>query len=327
MREKTKLKPDTSPRPPLEPITARDHAAGNLDSRRRTRRVIAVIGLVCVVIAVTIIVVSSGSSNPSHQLSYPTGKRGVTSGTEPSTTTPTSEPADTDPTAGLSLTFDKTFGGSRLNTSTWSTCYPHAECTNYGNSNEIEWYRPSGAVVSGGVLHLVATKQPTNGTNSTGAPETYPYTSGMITTKKSFAFTYGYVSVVAQIPGGAGTWPALWLLPQTSTWPPEIDIMENFADPYSLRTTYHWSGGSAGPLQAGGNETTSANLASGYHTYGLLWKPGAIYWYLDGKEIYSFTGSEVTNQPMYFLANLAIDGTGPSHSSFNIKSVKIYTTK
>ena len=31
MREKTKLKPDTSPRPPLEPITARDHAAGNLD--------------------------------------------------------------------------------------------------------------------------------------------------------------------------------------------------------------------------------------------------------------------------------------------------------
>ncbi len=326
MREKTKLKPDTSPRGPVQPPASSDHAADTSHSRRRTRRVIAVIALVCVVIAVAIIVASSGSNNPGHQLSYPTGKRGVTSGTEPSTTTPTSQAPDTDPTAGLSLTFDKTFGGSRLNTSTWSTCYPHSECTNYGNQNEIEWYRPSGAVVSGGVLHLVATKKPTNGTNSAGAPETYPYTSGMITTKQSFSFTYGYVSVVAQIPGGAGTWPALWLLPQTSTWPPEIDIMENFGDTNSLRTTYHWSG-SSGPLQSSTNETTSTNLANSYHTYGLLWKPGAIYWYLDGKEIYSFTGSTVTNQPMYFLANLAIDGTAPSPSSFNIKSVKIYTTK
>ena len=298
-----------------------------MGSLQRNRRRFAVIGLVCVVIAVTIILVHSGRSNPSgHQLGYPTGKQGVTSGTEPSTTTPPSEPPDASPTAGLSLTFDKTFAGSSLDTSTWSTCYPKSECTNYGNPNEIEWYRPSGAVVSGGVLHLVATKEQTKGTTSTGAPQNFPYTSGMITTKRSFAFTYGYVSVVAQIPGGTGTWPALWLLPRTSTWPPEIDIMENFGVTNSLDTTYHWAGGS-GPLQQSQNERTSANLAGSYHSYGLLWKPGAITWYLDGKEIYTFTGSAVTHQPMYFLANLAIDGAANSGSSFNIKSVKIYTTK
>jgi hypothetical protein len=41
----------------------------------------------------------------------------------------------------------------------------------------------------------------------------------------------------------------------------------------------------------------------------------------------SYTGSQVPRQQMYFLANLAIDGPAVSGSSFNIRSVKIYTKK
>jgi beta-glucanase (GH16 family) len=232
-------------------------------------------------------------------------------------------PTAADPTAGLSLAFNPHFGGKKLNTSTWSTCYPANECNNYGNSNEIEWYRPSGAVVSGGTLHLVATQKPTRGTDSTGAPKTYPYTSGMVTTKKSFAFTYGYVQVVAQIPATDGTWPALWLLPKTVKWPPEIDIMENFGVPNAIATTYHW-GTTKQPHQAARTLTTSTSLAGGYHTYGLLWEPGSITWYFDGKVVYTFTGKAVPSQSMYFLANLAINGPASSGSSFDIRSVKIY---
>jgi hypothetical protein len=35
----------------------------------------------------------------------------------------------------------------------------------------------------------------------------------------------------------------------------------------------------------------------------------------------------VPNVPMYFLADLAIDGNAASHSTFSIKSVRIYTNK
>ena len=70
--------------------------------------------------------------------------------------------------------------------------------------------------------------------------------------------------------------------------------------------------------------TSSSDLTSGWHTYGLLWEPGSLTWYLDGQVVYTFTGSEVPSQPMYFLANLAIDGPAAPSSSFDIQSVQIY---
>jgi hypothetical protein len=227
------------------------------------------------------------------------------------------------PTAGLSLAFDQTFNGSRLNTSIWSTCYSAIVCTNYGNGDEDEWYQRSGDVVSGGALHLVATEMPTKGKSSSGGSETFAYRSGMVTTKKSFNFTYGYVQVEAQDPGGIGTWPALWLLPKSGTWPPEVDIMENWGTTNSMQTTYHW-GTAEAPQQAAQPETTRSNLVSSYHTYGVLWEPGSLTWYLDGKVIDRYKGSTVSSQPMYFLADLAIDGPAASGSSFNIRSIQIY---
>ncbi len=237
-------------------------------------------------------------------------------------THPTS-PTTADPKAGLSLAFNPSFQGKKLNTSTWSTCYPAHECNNYGNDNEVEWYRPSGVTVSHGTLHLVATQTPTKGTDSSGAPKTYPYKSGMVTTKSSFSFTYGYVQVVAKIPATDGTWPALWLLPKAVKWPPEIDIMENFGNTNAIATTYHW-GTTGQPHQAASVFQASKSLAVGFHTYGLLWKHGSLTWYFDGKVVYKYTGKAVPTQSMYFLANLAIDGPASSGSSFDIRSVKIY---
>lgn len=305
-----------------------------IERRRRSFNLIVSAILACVLGVVLFLAISGPSHpsvNPSTQhtgqgaISYPTGKRGVTRATQPPTTAPaTTGGTSLNPTAGLSLAFDETFDGTSLSTSTWSSCYPSSICTDYGNSNEEEWYRRSADVVSGGTLHLVATKESTEGTDSSGAAKSFPYRSGMITTKPSFHFTYGYVQVVAQIPGGAGTWPALWLLPATTNWPPEIDIMENFGSTNSIRTTYI-DGPADAPVQAASqNVETNSNLTSGYHTYGLLWKPGSLTWYLDGKVVDTFTSNTVSGEPMYFLANLAIDGPASSGSSFNIRSVKIY---
>jgi beta-glucanase (GH16 family) len=235
------------------------------------------------------------------------------------------------PTAGLRLAFDQTFSGTQLDKATWGTCYPWFDaakgCTNFGNSIRDAWYLPSGDRVSGGALRIVATKTRTHGFTQSGAPEIYPYTSGMVTTKKSFDFTYGYVQVMAKIPGGAGTWPAVWLLPKSETWPPEIDIMENFGSPYLIRSTVFWptSDNNSGSYALSHKFATSpSNLTVGYHSYGLLWKPNSLTWYLDGNVIDTFTGPNVPHTPMYLLLNLAIDGKAASGSTFSIKSVKIY---
>jgi beta-glucanase (GH16 family) len=235
-------------------------------------------------------------------------------------------PTTTNPTAGMSLVFNQGFSGTALNSSVWSTCYewynPAVGCTNYG-TGEIEWYLPAQDQVSGGVLHEVANETPTPGTTQAGATETYPYTSGMVTTFNSFSFTYGYVSVVAKLPGGAGTWPAIWMLAENGLWPPEIDIMENYGSTNQIQTTVHWG---AANTQAYANVTTSANLTTSYNTYGVLWTPTSLTWYLNGKAVFSYSGVGVPNTPMYLLANLAINGVGAATSSFNIQSVQIYQT-
>jgi beta-glucanase (GH16 family) len=234
--------------------------------------------------------------------------------------------AATSPTAGMSLVFNQGFPGTTLNSSVWSTCYewynPAVGCTNYG-TGEIEWYLPSQDQVSGGVLQEVANETPTAGTNQAGAAETYPYTSGMVTTFNSFSFTYGYVSVVAKLPGGAGTWPAIWMLPENGAWPPEIDIMENYGSTNQIQTTVHWG---AANTQAYANVTTSANLTTSYNTYGLLWTPTSLTWYLDGRAVFSYSGVGVPTTPMYLLADLAIYGVGAQTSSFDIQSMQVYQT-
>jgi beta-glucanase (GH16 family) len=285
---------------------------------RRWPVVRTVSGLLAVTLLVLGLTQTSGAAKPIH-FRPPTTAQPVAVSSDP-------------PYAGMSLVFNGSFAGRDLNSSQWQTCYPWGDsgsgCTNFGNSQEIEWYLPSQVQVSNGALHLIAQETPTLGTDQTGAAETYPYRSGIVTTYGSFSFTYGYVQVVARIPGGTGTWPTLWLLPTAKTatgwqWPPEIDIMQDFGSDNTISCNLLW--GSAANVQDTYQWVTSqTDLTNGWHTYGLAWEPGSLTWYLDGQVVDSLTGNEIPDQPMYFLANLAIDGLGSSTSSFDIQSVQIY---
>jgi serralysin len=147
----------------------------------------------------------------------------------------------------------------------------------------------------------------------TAAPSTnnelfgHHYTSGMISTAQSFAQTYGYFEMRAELPATAGAWPAFWLLPADGSWPPELDVMETLSgDPNTDYTTQHSAVG--GSNVAVGSANFIPTTAGGYHTYGVLWTSSTLTWYVDGVQVFQTATPADMHKPMYMIANLALGG-------------------
>lgn len=138
------------------------------------------------------------------------------------------------------------------------------------------------------------------------------HTSGMITTADTFAQTYGYFEITAQMPDTAGAWPAFWLLPVDNTWPPEIDIFESyggFGDQMSL--------GMISAEERWGAWTPMDNPYGEMHTYGALWTPYDVTFYIDGQPMLTLATPDDYHKPMYMLANLAMGGGGAVDPALN----------
>jgi beta-glucanase (GH16 family) len=164
--------------------------------------------------------------------------------------------------------------------------------------------------VKDGVLRITAEKAP---------PGLRPliwgrtYTSGLITTKFTFAQRYGVFEMRARLPAGRGLWPAFWLLNKDGAWPPEIDIMEVLGHaPDVLHTTLHThEGGKRGKYGTGG--TRVADTSDGFHVYAVDWSADRIIFYYDDREVFRHATPADMHAPMYILANLAVGGKWPGN--------------
>ncbi len=175
--------------------------------------------------------------------------------------------------------------------------------------------------VNNGVLSISAT--PVNSWQSQQMWG-YQYSSGAITTEWSHLQTYGYFEMRAQLPTGAGTWPAFWL----ESGGAEIDVLEAVgAEPNEASVGYH--------SPAGGDHTVGVELtptSDGYHTFGVLWSPTDLIYYIDGNEVLDTPTPSDLNRPMWMIANLAIGGgwAGSPNSStawpetMNIDYIRAY---
>jgi beta-glucanase (GH16 family) len=219
----------------------------------------------------------------------------------------------------LHMTFDDEFNSLSLHSSsggTWNTSFAWAGQTGATLTGELEWYinsayAPTSAVhpwtVSNGILDLTAAPTDASTLQAIG---NHPYTSGMLTTSNSFAQTYGYFEMRAELPVGKGLAPAFWLLPEDGSWPPELDVMEVIgSNPTALVTTVHSN--STGHPTAVGETTTVADTTVGFHTYGVDWEPDTITWYFDGNEVFQTATPADMRKPMFMVLNLAVGGVWP----------------
>ena len=191
----------------------------------------------------------------------------------------------------------------------WATELPfwNAEHTLSGN-NEAEYYVDSSQPnspfsVTNGVLNIQASAASTTGANPLGLA----YNSGAITTYKSFSQLYGYFEIRAQLPGGAGLWPAFWLMPTNFKPGPEIDAFEVLGDrPNVLYASVH----GATPGSSVEQPVLVADTSAAFHTYGVDWGPQKTVFYMDGQVIATIATPADMDVPMYMILNLAVGGTG-----------------
>jgi beta-glucanase (GH16 family) len=224
--------------------------------------------------------------------------------------------------------FSATFTGSRLDTSLWATCYPWMDqptgCNNSGNV-EYQWFLPSQARVSGGLLHLDAQQAPTAGQAQDGSPQEYACRSGMVTSYPGFRFKYGYLQVVARFPSSPGLWPALWLAAADLHWPPEIDIIEGWDQITPFTAVYFHPAGAKFDDKLD-KALIPPQQAIGWHSFAVSWTKMQVTWLLDGKVVLTVR-QHVPHVKMYLIADLAERypvHAAQCHGSMLIRSVKYW---
>ncbi|HEY2675429.1 MAG TPA: glycoside hydrolase family 16 protein [Steroidobacteraceae bacterium] len=135
--------------------------------------------------------------------------------------------------------------------------------------------------------------------------------SGMLLSRKSF--TFGQISMTAKLPSARGSWPGLWLLPESHQWPPEIDIFE--AMPWGKHQQQLHFGVIVPKGTPGGGLGKWADLGSdpsvGFHQFDLDWTPDTMTASYDGKAYWQQPTPPSLQQNMYLIVQFAVGGKWP----------------
>jgi beta-glucanase (GH16 family) len=196
--------------------------------------------------------------------------------------------------------FADEFDGAQVDFTKWSSGYPWG-CTSQ-TTGEQQCYTPEAVAVHDGLLVIEADRDNGGG---------LPYRSGMLVSHPSFSQRYGSFEMRAKLPLGQGLWPAFWLLPKpVGTWPPELDVMEQFgSEPQTVLMAQHYRD-AAGRERERSRTWTGPDFAADFHTFGLSWGPESIVWYVDGVERFR-SEHDIPTEEMYVLVNLAVGGEAP----------------
>jgi len=182
------------------------------------------------------------------------------------------------------------------------------------------------------------------------------WTSARITTRGLKDFQYGRIEARMRLPVGTGLWPAFWMLGadfQSAGWPASgsVSIVENVSNtarsnglgPSIVRSTLH------GPRYSGANGLwhdfklpNGARVDDGsFHTYGIIWSPGMIQFYVDDPSNVYFVqdssdlpegGEWVFDHPFDLVMNLALggdwasdpDASTPNPADLLVDYVRVY---
>jgi beta-glucanase (GH16 family) len=224
------------------------------------------------------------------------------------------------------------FSGPSISASNWTVgslrdqasghIVPGAKGAHLLNDQYDGYITPEDCYIENGALVLRNQKRTYQGTDPAG---TFQYTSGWIMSMHKVFFNTGYIEMKVKFPTGEKVWPALWLIPENLSWPPEWDMFEYFGnrnDPgvpkdvmgmfLATGKTWHWQA-----VNWYGNyinNFTTLYPADVWHTYGFEWTPTAANWYIDGALVQTILAKNTKMYPntnFYIVLNNATRTKSP----------------
>ncbi len=150
---------------------------------------------------------------------------------------------------------------------------------------------------------------------------TRDYTSARLRTIDKGDWLYGRIEVRAKLPGGRGTWPAIWMLPtdwEYGSWPSsgEIDIMEYVGyDPGKIHWTVHTEAFNHTAGTQVGESDIFDSPETDFYTYAIEWFPDRIDFLVDEQVCFTFENQDgytyrewPFNKRFHLLLNVAVGG-------------------
>lgn len=226
------------------------------------------------------------------------------------------------PATSVRVVFLDDFAGPTLDRTKWNAIVTGRVVNNeqqaYVDSTEtIGFARGAEAVgAENGALALRPAYRPGF---KTPEGRTFDFLSGRLESQSKFEFTYGRAEARMKLPAGAGFWPAFWAL-GSGRWPAtgEIDIMENVGDPTWVNSALHGPGYSGNTPLVKRHIFSAGADVSGWHVYGVDWRPDGFTFHVDGQPYYEVTkalvegyGAWAYDNPKFLIVNLALGGAYP----------------
>ena len=212
-------------------------------------------------------------------------------------------------------TFEDNFDGSAIDLTKWNIYAPNFWDTRTHFSKD-------NVIVKDGTLTLRIEKKTGRQNDKPTGKET-DYATGYADTYGKWVQRYGYFEARVKLPKAPCLWPAFWLMPDrglqsgdqghrqsTKNGGMEFDIVEQLSiwGPQRFNLAMHWDGYGKNHKSIGNEHNYVAADKDGFIVVGLLWTPGSITLYGNGKEIATWNNARISNVPSAILLDNVTGG-------------------
>jgi beta-glucanase (GH16 family) len=222
-------------------------------------------------------------------------------------------------------TFDEEFDGPTIDQTKWNIYGP-----NYWDKAS-HWSKDN-LIIEGGMakfrfekkrgFHNDNSDPNVKPQNLTGEKES-DYACGYLDTYGKWVQRYGYFEARVKLPRVPGLWPTFWMMPDrgvaageqwvrgdTGKGGMELDILEHLTrwGPYRYNIALHWDGYGKEHQSIGSTWNYVQADKDGFITPGMLWTPGLIVYYCNGKELWRWEHPRVSNVPSNFIFEVTTGG-------------------
>jgi beta-glucanase (GH16 family) len=213
------------------------------------------------------------------------------------------------------VTLNENFNGTTVDPKKWNI---------YGENyydQRTHWSKDN-LIVKNGVATLRYEKK-TGYQNDDPTQNKTEYSAGFLDTYDKWTQAYGYFEARMKLPTAPGLWPGFWMMPErgpaagskfkrmdTHGNGMEIDIMEFLSrwgtNRYNI--AMHWDGYKAEHRSTGTQNNYVQTDKDGYITSGVLWLPGLLVFYGNGRELVRFEDPRVPSAPADIMFTLPSGG-------------------